>query len=624
MNTIRYLLIAAAWAATSLLTAPQSQAQQLLWLDCKAARPQPPTPGRATLDISALSSGLHWLTITAQNEAGVWCSPVSRSFIVPCRGTDGKTIVEHQYWIDGRMEALVTQEEQPTLIDISSLTPGIHRLTVRVKDNTGLYSSPVTKTFIVPYSVSDVSDKHIVEHQYWIDGRMEALVTQEEQPTLIDISSLTPGIHRLTVRVKDNAGLYSSPVTKNFIVPTDMPAVSDKQIVEHQYWIDDRMEASVTGAEQPTLIDISSLTPGMHTFNVRVKDNAGLYSSPISQFFIVPYSEVDASGKQIVEHQYWIDGRMEARVTQAEPPTLIDISSLTPGLHTFTVRAKDNTGQWSSQVSRYFHFDGNALREATITHCLYWFDDDWAHTQSVALDAESGAITIDISDVEAGPHTLWWRCRDSRGALSQPYSLTFESTSFYAYTLPSSGIGTFSAKCNVVLPDDLKAYTCTSFSPTESSIGMVRTGSNVIPAETGVILVGNPDETYTLTGTDSQAPTIASNALVAVTESRHVNATDGDYTNFMLKDGKFIRISDNATSMMPRCRAYLPLLTSISGSEVSEVTLRWGDETTAIDKVVHSDVRPAQNMIIYDLSGQRLSSPRKGINIINGIKIIVK
>ena len=417
MNRIRYLLIAAAWAATSLLTAPQSQAQQLLWLDGKAARPQTSTPGRATLDISALSSGLHWLTITAQNEAGVWCSPVSRSFIVPCRGTDGKTIVEHQYWID------------------------------------------------------------------------------------------------------------------------------------------DRMEASVTGAEQPTLIDISSLTPG---------------------------------------------------------------------LHTFTVRAKDNTGQWSSQVSRYFHFDGHALQEATITHCLYWFDDDWAHTQSVALDAESGAITIDISDVEAGPHTLWWRCRDSRGALSQPCSLTFESTSFYAYTLPSSGIGTFSAKCNVVLPDDLKAYTCTSFNPTESSIGMVRTGSNVIPAETGVILVGNPDETYTLTGTDSQAPTIASNALVAVTESRHVNATDGDYTNFMLKDGKFIRISDNATSMMPRCRAYLPLLTSISGSEVREVTLRWGDETTAIDKVVHSDVRPAQNLIIYDLSGQRLSSPRKGINIINGIKIIVK
>ncbi|MGM9634190.1 MAG: hypothetical protein ACI3YA_07175, partial [Alloprevotella sp.] len=145
MNRIRYLLIAAAWAATSLLTAPQSQAQQRLWLDGKAARPQTPTPGRATLDISALSSGLHWLTITAQNEAGVWCSPVSRSFIVPCRGADGKTIVEHQYWIDGRMEARVTQQEQPTAIDISSLTPGIHRLTVRVKDNAGLYSSPVTK-----------------------------------------------------------------------------------------------------------------------------------------------------------------------------------------------------------------------------------------------------------------------------------------------------------------------------------------------------------------------------------------------------------------------------------------------------------------------------------------------
>ena len=195
MNRIRYLLISAVLAITSVISTQKSFAQQKFWLDGRMVEAQASTSGQATIDISTLSSGLHWLTITTKDEAGVWSAPMTKTFIVPYKSADGKSIVEHQYWIDGKMEASIKQSEQPSAIDVNTLAPGIHTLTIRIKDNTGLWSSQITKNFIVPVNQLDVADKKIVEHQYWIDDKMEASVTQNEQPSTIDIATLKPGMH---------------------------------------------------------------------------------------------------------------------------------------------------------------------------------------------------------------------------------------------------------------------------------------------------------------------------------------------------------------------------------------------------------------------------------------------
>ena len=156
---------------------------------------------------------------------------------------------------------------------------------------------------------------------------------------------------------------------------------------------------------------------------------------------------------------------------------------------------------------------------------------------------------------------------------------------------------------------------------------MVGISGNIVPAATGVLLVGNKGETFTLTGACGQAPTITDNELVAVTESKHIPATNGEYTNFMMKGGKFIKIQQDEESVkMPANRAYLPLLTAdISGSNAKEIMLYWDDEeTTGIERMKNVENEIMRNGNIYNLNGQKLSAPRKGINIINGHKVIVK
>ena len=195
------------------------------------------------------------------------------------------------------------------------------------------------------------------------------------------------------------------------------------------------------------------------------------------------------------------------------------------------------------------------------------------------------------------------------------------------YTVPSSGIGTFSAKGQVLLPEGLKAYYCKTYHKKNSTISVVSISGNIVPAATGVLLVGNKGETFTLTGACGQAPTITDNELVAVTESKHIAATEGDYTNFMMKGGKFIKIADESyTVKMPANRAYLPLLTeAISGSNAKEIMLYWNDgEATGIERMRNVENEIMRNGSIYNLNGQKLSAPQKGINIINGRKVIVK
>jgi hypothetical protein len=300
-------------------------------------------------------------------------------------------------------------------------------------------------------------------------------------------------------------------------------------------------------------------------------------------------------------------------------------------LHSLTVRVKDNTGLWSSQVAKYFIVkDDDVMEETTITRYMYWFDEETADFKTGPLTSASGTMDIDISDVEAGIHTLWWRCGDSKGAWSEARSVTFESKSLYNYTVPESGIGTFSADVNLTLPDGLKAHFCTYLKEVDEglAIKILNIDGKVINQNTGVLLSGTGGETYQLRYTSEAGSATEGNKLVPVVESTHVEPVVGEYTNYIMQGGRFIKIKQeeagDETVKMPAHRAYLPLLTTAVG-EAKSIVLLWDDGfVTGVERMRNVENEIKRNESIYNLNGQKLSSPRKGINIINGRKVIVK
>ena len=199
---------------------------------------------------------------------------------------------------------------------------------------------------------------------------------------------------------------------------------------------------------------------------------------------------------------------------------------------------------------------------------------------------------------------------------------------YFIYTVPASGLGTFSADVNIIVPSGLTAYYCTTLKNYDDGNLGIRVSklNGIIPANTGVLLEGSAGLSYPLTATTVEATAPAGNSLEAVVESKHIAATEGDYTNFMMKGGKFIKIQQDSEDVkMPANRAYLPLLTAaISGSNAKEITLLWDEgEATGIEGLTPTP-SPKGEGSIYNLNGQRISTPLKGINIINGRKVIVK
>ena len=68
------------------------------------------------------------------------------------------------------------------------------------------------------------------------------------------------------------------------------------------------------------------------------------------------------------------------------------------------------------------------LNQSTANSLRYLsqqFDDDIANMKVVPVTPESNAIALDISEVETGTHTLWWRCGNANGVLSAARSVTF-------------------------------------------------------------------------------------------------------------------------------------------------------------------------------------------------------
>ena len=261
----------------------------------------------------------------------------------------------------------------------------------------------------------------------------------------------------------------------------------------------------------------------------------------------------------------------------------------------------------------------------TLNNCYYKTPIGTAQgTQATAAELSDGTIATALQNSRA--EEVW--VQDP--LTNQPMLKIFANA---AYTVPSSGIGTFSAKAKFTVPDGLTAHYCKTYNSANGTIGVVDI-DGVVPANTGVLLKGTPGETYTLTGTNSDAATVEGNALVAVTEATHVDPIDGDYTNFMMSDGKFIKIeaSDDPNVKMPANRAYLKILTSELPSDPSlarDITLSWDDDATSISEM--EKWRNGENEKFYDLQGRlivngKLSNGKlpKGLYINNGRKVVIK
>ena len=161
----------------------------------------------------------------------------------------------------------------------------------------------------------------------------------------------------------------------------------------------------------------------------------------------------------------------------------------------------------------------------------------------------------------------------------------------------------------------------------QTSVEMTLATDNIIPANTGVVLVKDGtnallDQTYTIS---NEPGTVASGDISGTTTAIQLtDDTRNNYRVFGLSTASpqslgFFRPSSRVTSI-PANKAFYDL----TGSGVQGFVLSFdGMETgIALDQIMQPS--PEADKPAYDLSGRRVNHAAKGIYIIGGKKVIVK
>jgi len=135
-----------------------------------------------------------------------------------------------------------------------------------------------------------------------------------------------------------------------------------------------------------------------------------------------------------------------------------------------------------------------------------------------------------------------------------------------------------------------------------------------VPAGTGLVLAGEPKDYY-VPVIDSADP-IEGNLLIAATTDH--TAVEGDYVLAYRSNVRaFFPAEEDLT--IPAGKAYLHIG---SGDEDARILLSFDDQTTGISATPKNPEKSDKD--IFNLAGQRVSLPTKGMYIIGGRKVVVK
>ena len=165
---------------------------------------------------------------------------------------------------------------------------------------------------------------------------------------------------------------------------------------------------------------------------------------------------------------------------------------------------------------------------------------------------------------------------------------------------------------------DLRAYIASGFNKATNQVLLTRVKD--VPAGTGVFLVGEPNTTYKIPYSETTSYYV--NLFQANLQKTDIPATAGNFSNYIfdVQDSEpgFYPIDGKATLLAQT--AYLQLPTSFVAAGVKVSVIFEEDIIDGIEEFRISD----EDADIYDLAGRRLGKMQRGINIVNGKKVLVK
>lgn len=321
-------------------------------------------------------------------------------------------LTSYEYWIDdgydSRQTVNSTLEEITASVNVADLRTGVHFFNIRFTNSDLEVSSPIRYMFYIPDVI--VSTGNLIGCEYWLDDNYESRKTynsdDENQSFAIDVSSLASGVHFLNYRAFADGGVTGSLTRYLFFIP-DL-STADASLCGYEYWLDDdydsRVSASETDEDQSFAIDVSTLGSGVHFLNYRAFADGDVTGSLTRYLFYMP-DDVGSSGF-LSGYEYWLDDDYDARLvvqsSSEEQTFMVDVSTLTSGLHFLNHRAFTVNGDPGIH-SRYLFYipDNVASAGRPIIGYEYSFNDNVTYIPITPCEEyEMKATAIPLPDIK--------------------------------------------------------------------------------------------------------------------------------------------------------------------------------------------------------------------------------
>ena len=302
---------------------------------------------------------------------------------------------------------------------------------------------------------------------------------------------------------------------------------------------------------------------------------------------------------------YYGPTEVDTKNTKVKSNAVTDISNAMP------VKFTAVSGGWTIETP-----NGNYIRPHSSNGESYFQESAISLTLESGKTKEGTGKGIKIGKYTASGKDWYLQANNSALKIGGYKNTQYDVTLVEAYTPATFAVGktmisisrTIGALDLAHMPSGLKAYKVSSANASSVTLTEV---TEAVAKNTGLILTGTAGETYNIPVIGSGTDISASNLLVAA------NGTDNVTSAYVLSDGKFHPVAA-AGVVIPAGKAYLPA-GSLSAHEL-DITFDNGD-VTGIEAV---ETQKAFDGAFYNLNGQRVAQPAKGLYIVNGKKVVIK
>ena len=345
---------------------------------------------------STLSDGVHTFNARFCDNEGVWTTVQSHFFLkqTTAAGTGTvKKITAQEFWINGNStnrthRALTAQNTYnwEELLDYAAIPDGVNSFNARFRDEFGAWSTVQSHFFLKQTTAAGTGTmKKITALEYWINGNSDARTKRTltaQNPynweELLDYSAIPDGVNTFNARFMDEFGAWTAVQSHFFLKQTtDAGTGVVKAITALEYWLDENSSSRTSRNLTPSnpynweeLVELGAVTDGLHTLNVRFRDEFGKWTAVVSQFFFKNRDQLIPAGEnKIVGYRLWYaaEPTFIHDVAITSPAVTLDLNDPVPvtylpkGSWQISYQLRDSRGVWSPVITDTISKTNNAF-----------------------------------------------------------------------------------------------------------------------------------------------------------------------------------------------------------------------------------------------------------------------